>query len=264
VVRAIAVVESTREATLLSRALLRVHRDRGPDPEVLAGGSISGALSLARSLLLEPDNRVALVLDADSVDGEDLAERRRFLSSTLDDVRSSGWEIFLVADLTKRLSDHDGKASRTLETLEAFLWPPKSARQTHQRLEAQMIEAIASWLGDQGWKFQVPGGRGVDAIARRDGEVLRIEFKAAPSMSDTPNRAGTSGVYALGQAIYRTMTWLAGRGGLVAIVVSDTPTFRRAIEDVEGPLRLLGVGVFLVATDGSVVEHIPLATGQSA
>ena len=109
-VRAIAVVESTREAALLSRLLLRVHRDLGPDPEVLAGGSISGALSLTRSLLLEPGNRVALVLDADSVDGEDLAERRRFLSSTLDDVRSSGWEVFLIAGLAERLSDHDGKA----------------------------------------------------------------------------------------------------------------------------------------------------------
>ena len=60
------------------------------------------------------------------------------------------------------------------------------------------------------------------------------------------------------------MMWLATRDGLAAIAVSDTPGFRRAVDNVEGPLRLLGVGVFLVGSDGTVTNRIPLVWARFA
>lgn len=250
--RAVAVVEGAGDAGVLAEMLSLARRGREPKVEIVASGSVSGATSLARTLLLDPATTVALVLDAEAVEGEDLADRRRYLSASLADVRPGGWEIFLLPGLS-----HGKPVGYSLKSLEAvgdFFWPSKSPQQVHRRLEARLLESLTRWLEAHGWTVRTKAQREVDAIATRDGVVLRIEAKVSPTSSSGKNDANR-----FREAVYRAMSLLSSRDGLVAIAVTDTPGMRRAVNEVEGSLRLLGVAVFLVSSDGSVIEQLPLA-----
>jgi hypothetical protein len=60
-------------------------------------GNYSAAISLARTILLSPEKRVALVLDSESVDPADVAQRQAYVEAALAEVAvRSEYRVFLA------------------------------------------------------------------------------------------------------------------------------------------------------------------------
>ena len=78
------------------------------DTSYIAAGGWSGVDSLARSWLTDPNSRVVIVVDADSINPADVAERRRFLDRSLGQIAdSSRWRVLVVAPEIEGLLFHD-------------------------------------------------------------------------------------------------------------------------------------------------------------
>jgi hypothetical protein len=99
------VTEGDTHALILRELLKgRVHDDRliriaGADdkPLIWKAGGYSSAISLARSMLLSPGKRIAVVLDADTRDPEEAAKRRRFVEAALEEYAlDSQFRVFLA------------------------------------------------------------------------------------------------------------------------------------------------------------------------
>jgi hypothetical protein len=87
------VTEGTVDIAILKAVL---EMPAGRSVQFVPAGSRSAADSLARSLLVNGDADVALVVDADSVDPDRVDELRRFLNQSLREMPSRvGWHVFV-------------------------------------------------------------------------------------------------------------------------------------------------------------------------
>jgi len=139
--------------------------------------------------------------------------------------------------------------------------------------EGNVQTTLAHWLEGQGWTIEsmavtATKQRGTDIVATCDGRTMRVEVKGWPTAGYAdPARAGEIKKTRPGnqapkwfsQAVTKVMIDLGAHPtDLVAIGLPDWPKFRTLISATEASLRKLGVGLFLVAEDGSVEERLPL------
>lgn len=81
---------------LLLKSILSLDEERS-DVQIVAAGGWSSADSLARTLLATSDDQVALVVDSDSIDPEQIEYRKRFLNRSLNEAGlPSRWRVILI------------------------------------------------------------------------------------------------------------------------------------------------------------------------
>ena len=90
------VITEGKSDRLLLEILLEISPGH-PDVQVVAAGGWSSADSLARSVLATTDHRVALVVDADTIDSVQADYRRRFLHHSLGEAGlPSRWRVLVI------------------------------------------------------------------------------------------------------------------------------------------------------------------------
>jgi hypothetical protein len=114
--------------------------------------------------------------------------------------------------------------------------------------EAQVQSAFEDWLVAAGWTIKRVPGSWIDVTAERDGLTLRAEVKGR---TGTNTNLDVDTMY--GQLLRRMTPDLAG--GRWAVVVPTSGL--NAVMRVDARIRsMLGIEVFEVRDDGSVVEHL--------
>jgi hypothetical protein len=144
--------------------------------------------------------------------------------------------------------------------------------------EGNVQAAIAQFLGASGWIVTgladtASKARGFDITARQGSRHLVVEVKGFPSKDYAdPRRAGEQKKtnplnqapkwYA--QAILKAMRT---RDSLptaeIAIGLPDYPRYRTLIQQTEGSLRDLGLGIYLVGDRGDVTCVVPHRQGPA-
>ncbi len=95
----VVITEGELEKALVSSLVREV-----PNTRCIAAGGWSGADSLARSYLTDPQTRVVLVVDADSIDPNAIEERKRYLKRSLGQIaKGERWRVMVVAPEIERL-----------------------------------------------------------------------------------------------------------------------------------------------------------------
>jgi hypothetical protein len=96
----VVITESESDAAFV-RSLI----GRGSDKmRYIPAGSWSSADSLARSYLTDPKTKVAIVVDADSSDPNQVEERKRFLRRSLGQIADkTRWRVIVIAPEVERL-----------------------------------------------------------------------------------------------------------------------------------------------------------------
>src|SRR5579871_3419751 len=73
-------------------------------PKYMAAGGWSSADSLARSVLTNPNTKVAIIVDADSSDPNLIEERKRFLQRSLGQIADKArWRVIVIAPEVERI-----------------------------------------------------------------------------------------------------------------------------------------------------------------
>lgn len=140
--------------------------------------------------------------------------------------------------------------------------------------EGNVQTVLVRWLETQGYSIESVANTAIkepgdDIRARKAGRVLRVEVKGWPTKGRyaDPARAAeikrtqpsTQAGHWYSQALLHVLRDLGRHpGDAVAVGLPDWPRFRALINDTEGPLRRLGVAVWLVAEDGRVEIRVPL------
>lgn len=92
--KSVVITEGESDVILLKALVGR----KNEDIEFVKAGGWSGADSLARSYLADGRHNVALIVDADAYEPEQVEERRKFLRASLGSVAlRTRWEVFVVA-----------------------------------------------------------------------------------------------------------------------------------------------------------------------
>lgn len=107
---------------------------------------------------------------------------------------------------------------------------------------------------------------GIDVVATRGGSTLMVEVKGYPSTTyehgsrrglPKPTQPTNQARQWYSHALLSVMRLLEKKPSAhVALCFPDFPTYRKLIAATRTPLRRLGVGVFLVSSQGAVVEHL--------
>jgi hypothetical protein len=136
--------------------------------------------------------------------------------------------------------------------------------------EGNVVAALRVHFEREDWKVRalVPASKqhGVDMELERHGVHRLIEVKGYPSAKHTSGaKAGQAKAWRptmarnyMGDLVMHALLLLGSHPTHeVAIAVPDVETFTTLLDRLDGPLRRLGIGAFVVHQDGSVVESLP-------
>lgn len=131
--------------------------------------------------------------------------------------------------------------------------------------ENKIVDAVAQHLAAAGWTIAqklLTTDHGTDIIAERSDRPgrLLVEAKGGTSSKEHTRRFGKP--FDGGQVkshvsvafYYAAALQERHRADLVAIALPGDARHRAAVEAIGGAIRTLGIGVYLVADDGSVCE----------
>ena len=127
--------------------------------------------------------------------------------------------------------------------------------------ENQVVEAVASYLKSHGWQIRRTSTgrqRGFDVLAKRHGRSLAVEAKGGGSGTKGTRRYGkpfTSNQKRshVGMALLSAAQIVSKGEHNAAIAVPDDPEHRKLVTRIGPVLKRLGITVYLVAPDMSVV-----------
>jgi hypothetical protein len=137
--------------------------------------------------------------------------------------------------------------------------------------EGSVVAAAARHLESAGWTVDFMADTrsheaGDDIRATLNGRTLRVEAKGWPSDGYAdPRRSrekkrtnpNTQAVHWYAAALLRVVRNLGLHPDAeVAIALPDKPRYRALLDETQGSLGRLGIGVLLVCSDGTVVEHL--------
>lgn len=139
------------------------------------------------------------------------------------------------------------------------------------RWEGNIVDKIVEYLEATGWTVVARADarkreHGPDIDARQVGHALLVEVKGYPSeVYRDPRRAGErkrtnpklQARHWFAQALHTAIEMADGASGLAtAIGLPDMEAYGDLVRGCERSLNALGIGVFFVTEDGSVIEYI--------
>lgn len=132
-------------------------------------------------------------------------------------------------------------------------------------VEGFVVARTCEELQRRGWTTTAvlaTSHHGDDIVARRGGDRLRVEAKGVGSSVATSNRYGkpfNAGqvTISVGQAVFKALQVLEA-GDRAGIALPDTLAFRAKVQSVSKSVERLGLAIFWVSEDNSViVENAP-------
>jgi hypothetical protein len=126
--------------------------------------------------------------------------------------------------------------------------------------EDDVVRAVIAYLEAEGWKiesFALSHQRGDDVVATRGAEKLLVEAKGEGSSRAGSRRHGlpfnrNQVRTHVSVAVVRAMRTVSKGDAIAAIALPLNDLHRAEVARIAGALRLMGVGVYWVANDGSV------------
>lgn len=133
--------------------------------------------------------------------------------------------------------------------------------------EGHVQDAIVAYLRSEGWTITAEShtairAQGDDIAASKDGRRLVVEVKGYPSIGyRDPRRAGEvkrtnptlQAKHWFADALLKLVRIRGKRRDVSgAMAFPDAPRYRSLIEETREPLRLLGIGLYVVMPDGRV------------